>query len=325
MKRRTFQRFLGAAAVAPLAAQAQGAYPSRTIRIIVPYPAGGASDFLARLVGDRLGKVLGQSVIIENRSGASGSLGMSEGARAASDGYTLVLAASDAMVNNAALFKSLSYDPQRDFVLLTKSVFSPALISANSELAVKSMGDLKRFIADRRPSLSYGSWGIGSLGHIAGEALSKQLKGGFVHVPQRGEALVLNDLLTKSISFGVTSAGIARQHVAAGKINALGILGRERSNVLPSVPTLREQGFVDPIFDAGVWLGFIVPARTPGDIVQRLTNEIRTIVGQPDVTAAMAERGLEVINTTAEQFRLGYQAEFEIITQKIREAGIEPQ
>src|SRR5262249_47598895 len=153
---------------------------------------------------------------------------------------------------------------------------------------------------------SYGSWGIGSLGHIAGEALSQRLGAGMVHVPQRGESLVLQDLLTKTTSLGLTSAGIAKPHVVAGKITPLAVLGRERSKVLPDVPTMREQGLDDTIFDAAVWVGFIAPVRTPAPVQQLLIKEIRAIVSSPEIQLAASERGLEVMATTPEQFQANY-------------------
>jgi tripartite-type tricarboxylate transporter receptor subunit TctC len=329
MHRRSFNRLLALAAGAPLAgsfgALAQGTFPSRPLRVVVPYPAGGASDFVARLVGERLAKSLGQPVVVENRTGASGALGVGEVARSAPDGHTLALTLGDSLINNVALFKTLPYDPRRDLTLLTQAVYSPAIVSANADLPVRSMADFKRYAAERQGQLSYGSWGIGGLGHIAGEALNQRLGARMVHVPQRGESLVMQDLLAKTISVGLTSAGLARQHVLAGKIKPLAIMGKERSKSLPDVPTLREQGFEDPIFDAAVWIAFVGPAHLPAPVAQRLVTDIRAILAQPDVGAATVDRGLEVMSTTPEQFQAHYRQEFDVIVRKIREIGIEPQ
>ncbi|CAN7729510.1 tripartite tricarboxylate transporter substrate binding protein [Variovorax sp. LjRoot290] len=325
MDRRTMNQMLAAAALAPLAASAQPSFPTRPIRIVVAYPAGGASDFIARMVGDRLSKTLGQPVVVDNRTGASGALGVSEVAKAPPDGYTLGVTLGDSLINNVALFKALPYDPQRDLALMTQAVFSPALISANTDLPVKNIAELRQYAAQHKGQLSYGSWGIGSLGHIAGEALSQRLGASMVHIPQRGEGPVLQDLLSKTISLGLSSAGLAKQHVLAGKITPLAILGRERSKALPGVPTLREQGIDDPIFDAAVWICFIAPGKTPQPVLQKLIQEIRTILALPDVDAAVVDRGLEVMATTPVQFRTSYRGEFDIITRRIREIGIEPQ
>jgi tripartite-type tricarboxylate transporter receptor subunit TctC len=246
-------------------------------------------------------------------------------AKAAPDGHTLGLTLGDSLINNVALFKTLPYQPQRDLTFLTQTVLSPAIVCANADLPVKNLADLRRYAADHRGQMSYGSWGVGGLGHIAGEALNQRLEARMVHVPHRGEGPVMNDLLSKTLSIGFTSAGLARQHVQAGKVTPLAIMGRERSRSLPQVPTAREQGFDDPIFDAAVWVGLIAPAGLPAPIAQRLVTEVRTIMAQPDVAALMAERGQEVLNTTPEQFAANYRSEFDTITRKIRDIGIEQQ
>ncbi|UUX95073.1 Bug family tripartite tricarboxylate transporter substrate binding protein [Aquabacterium sp. J223] len=325
MNRRSFHRALALAGLSPLAAFGQPAFPSRPVRLIVPYPAGGSTDFGARLLAERLARVLGQPVSVDNRTGASGALGVSEVAKAAPDGHTLGLTLGDSLINNVALFKTLPYNPQRDLTFLTQTVLSPAIVCANTDLPVKNLADLRRYAADHRGQMSYGSWGVGGLGHIAGEALNQRLDARMVHVPHRGEGPVMNDLLSKTLSIGFTSAGLARQHVQAGKVTPLAIMGRERSKSLPQVPTAREQGFDDPIFDAAVWVGLIAPAGLPAPIAQRWTTEVRTIMAQPEVGALLNERGLEVLNTTPEQFIAHYRGEFDTITRKIRDIGIEQQ
>lgn len=323
-------RLLAAAAVAPLAlrlppALAQATFPSRPLRVIVPYPAGGATDFVARLLGERLSKGLGHAVVVENRTGASGAVGVAEVARAAPDGHTFAVTIGDSMINNVALFKTLPYDPQRDLSFITQAAYSPAILSANLDVPVANLAELAEYAKAHRNQLSYGSWGTGGLGHIAGEALNRRLGAGMVHVPQRGEAAVMTDLLARTVHLGLTSAGTARQHIAAGKVKPLAIMGRERSKVLPAVPTMREQGFDDPIFDAAVWIGVVGPARMSAPVVDRLVTEIRAILSLPEVASAIVERGLEVMGTTPDQFRSNYDVEYQVITRKIREIGIEAQ
>ena len=309
----------------PLASQAQATFPNKPIRVVVTAQAGGASDFVARLVGEHVAKLLGQPVVIDNRAGANGAVGLGEVARAAPDGYTIAVTLGDSLINNVALYKTLPYDPQRDFVFLTQVVRSPAILSANLELGVKGMDDFRKLAARPDQKLSYGTWGPGGLGHLAGEALNRKLDARMVHVPQRGEAPVMADLLSNTVSIGLTSAGLARQHVQAGKIVPLAIMGRERSAVLPQVPTMRELGFDDPLFEAAVWIAFVAPAKTPPAAIERLTVALRTAAANADVQARMAERGLEMLNTTSEQFTANYKRDFDVITRRIREFGIEAQ
>ena len=324
--RRTLFLHLLAAALATITApvHAQANWPSKQIRFVVPYPAGGGTDYLARLIGERLSKSLGQPVVVENKSGAAGAIGVSDVAKAEPDGYTVLITINDPLVNNVALFKSLPYDPQKDLAFVAQIVRSPALISANTSQGIKSLEDLRK-MAQSGQKFSYASWGVGGLGHLAGETLNREIKAQMVHVPQRGEGPGVQDLLSQTVSIGLSSVGTAKQHVAAGKIVPLAVMNPQRLSALPQVPTMKELGFRDPLFESSVWMAALVPARTPAPIVQRLSNEIRAIANAPDVRALLVDRGFEMNVTTPEQATANYRAEFEIITKRIRELGIEPQ
>ncbi len=321
----TSRLIVALATLLPLACFAQAPWPSKPVRLVASAAPGGASDFVARIVGERLSRSLGQPVLVENKAGANGALGAAEVARAAPDGYTVLVTLGDTLINNVAMYKTLPYDPFKDFAYLTQAVRSPAVISANASLGIRNLDDLRKLAQQQPGKLSYGSWGPGGLGHLAGEALNRKLNAGMVHVPQRGEAPVMADLLSNTVSLGLTSAGLAKPQVMGGKIVALAIMGRERSSALPNVPTMREQGFDDPLFEAAVYIAFLAPAKTPDAVVKRLASEIRIIVGQPDVQAALNERGLEVMNTTPEQFAASHRTEFDVITKRMKEFGIDPQ
>jgi tripartite-type tricarboxylate transporter receptor subunit TctC len=312
-----------AALAAPVAATAQ-AFPSKTVRIVVPYPAGGATDYVTRLIGERLSRSLGQPVIVENKSGAAGAIGVSEVARAEPDGHTILFTINDPLVNNTALFRKLPYDPRKDLAFVAQILRSPALISAPAAAGIADFEALRAKIA-QGAKMTYASWGIGGLGHLAGESLNRALNAGMVHVPQRGEGPVVQDLLSNTVTIGLSSVATALQHVVAGKIVPLAMMGSERSTALPQVPTLRELGFTDPLYVASVWMAALVPAGTPPAVVAKLSTEVRAIANSDEVRKALIDRGFEMMVTTPEQARANYAAEFEVVTNRIRELGIEPQ
>jgi tripartite-type tricarboxylate transporter receptor subunit TctC len=315
---------LAAAVVMLATAHAQTSYPSKPIRFVVPYPAGGATDYVARLIGERLSKSVAQTVVIDNKSGAAGAIGVAEVAKAAPDGYTVLITINDPLVNNTALFKTLPYDPRKDLAFVAQILRSPAVISASQALGAKSFDEFRKMASPER-KLSYASWGIGGLGHLAGESLNRELKAQMVHVPQRGEGPVVQDLLAGTVSVGLSSVATAMPHIASGKMIALAMMGKERSTALPQVPTLRELGFTDPLYESSVWMAVLVPSQTPPAVIQKLSTEIRAIADGAEMRKLLTERGFEMMVTTPEQAQENYKAEFELITGRIRALGIEQQ
>ena len=325
MRRTQMMKFLAVVAlVCATPVFAQASWPSKPIRLVVPYPAGGGTDYLARMLGERLSKTLGQPVVVDNKSGAAGAIGVADVAKAAPDGHTLLMTINDPLVNNVALFKSLPYDPQKDLVFVAQIVRSPALISANTALGVKSIDDVRK-LAQSGQKLSYASWGVGGLGHLGGESLNRELVANMVHVPQRGEGPVVQDLLTNTVSIGLSSVGTAKQHVVTGKVVPLAVMNTQRVAALPQVPTLKELGFNDPIYQSSVWMAVLAPTRTPAPVIERLWSEIRTIANNPEVRNLLIDRGFEMYVNGPDQASQNYRAEFDIITKRIRELGIEPQ
>ncbi len=331
MKRRQFiasgvgMSVVNVASLNPAWAQsAASGFPTKPLRFVVPFAAGGATDAMARMIGERLGKVLGQTVVVENKTGASGAIGANDVAKSAADGHTLLFTISDPLISNTVLVKNLSYDPQKDFRFVASILKSPALLSVPSALGVKNFDEFKKFAAASKSPVTYASWGIGSIGHLAGESLGKELKFESIHVAQRGEAPVLQDLLSQTVNSGFTSAGTAKQHVVSGKLTPIAMMGPNRSSSLPDVPTFKELGIRDPFFDLSVWMSFSVPSKTPDAIVARLTREIEVIGNSSDVTNAIKERGLEPMVAGPGPTQILYNSEFPIITKRLRDLNIEP-
>lgn len=331
MKRRNFVHQSAQATLAmalpshySFAAAQNATFQSKGFRIVVPFPAGGATDATARLIGERLTKVFNQSVVVDNKTGASGAIGCAEVAKSAADGHTLLYTISDPLIANTVLIKDPGYNPQKDFRFVASILRSPALLSVPSTLGVNNFEDFKRYLAANKGQFSYASWGIGSLGHIAGEGLSRRLQASGVHIAQRGEAGVMQDLLSSSVNSGFSSAGTARQHVQSGKIVPLAMMGFRRSSALPSVPTFRELGYDEPLFDMSVWMGFLVPSKTPDDVVNRLSSEIIKVAESAEVSKVISDRALEPMVEKPEIIRLKYIAEFSLITKHLRQLNIQP-
>ena len=296
----------GALAMVP-AVRAQGAYPSRTVRWIVPYPAGGGSDFLARTVGAALEKPLGQAVVIENRPGASTMIGAEAVARAPADGYTVLSADNGTLVFNSALYRKMPYDAAKDFVAVGLMARFPLIVVANPTTGWKTMADFVAAAKARPGQLAHASAGAGSPHHLAME-LVKQRAGIFVvHIPYRGAAPAVQDLLGNQVPTMVIDTAVGLPYIRSGKLIALGVLSRQRLAALPNVPTLEEQGISDA--EVFAWQGMVAPAGTPREIVSRLNAELVKAISSPDVSRRLVEFGLEPTPSTPEQMVAYVQSE----------------
>jgi tripartite-type tricarboxylate transporter receptor subunit TctC len=286
-------------AVASLTASAQ-AWPSKPIRIIVPFAPGGPADLLPRLLGPKLTEAWGQPVIVENKPGAGGNIGMELVAKSPPDGYTLVIGPTGNLVVNQHLFASLPYDPTKDLAPVTQiATFSNVLV-VHPEVPATTVAELVAFAKAKPGSLSYGSPGTGSQAHLGGEYL-KQLAGiEIVHVPYNGTAPALRDLLGGQIGFMFSQTSAALPQIQSGKLRALGVAGPKRSPQLPDVPTIAEsQGLAG--FEAVSWYALLAPAGTPKDIIAKLQAEIAKILQMPDIRDKLSAQGGEPVGSTPEQ------------------------
>ncbi|MET0676964.1 MAG: tripartite tricarboxylate transporter substrate binding protein [Bradyrhizobium sp.] len=321
------RQFVAAMAGMLAAGPARGeTYPARPITFVVPYSAGGPLDATARLVGEGLSKRVGQAVVIENRTGASGMLGAAAVAKAQPDGYTLLFTVIDTQVNNVALFKSIAYDPEKDFAPITQAFLAPMILVTGGKFTARTPEEFAEQVKTSGQPLAYGSWGIGGSAHLAGEALwNRHFKLGMTHVPYRGESPIVNDLLSGQIPVSFASIANTRQHIETGALKALAISGTKRSTALPDLPTLTELGFADPVFKIGVWLGAFAPGKTPPPIVERLAQEMRAVVRSPEMSERMVRLGFEPVASTPEEFARSLGDELVTIKAVFRDLGIEQQ
>ena len=300
-------------------ANAQG-YPNHPIRCIVPYIAGSSPDVVARIIGPKLSERLGQSVVIDNRGGANSIIGTEIVARSLPDGYTILLGAT-ALATNPSLYK-LSYDATKSFAPITQTVAVHFLLVVHPSLPVKTVAEFITLAKARPGQLTYGSAGNGSPGHLAGELLGSLTSIKLVHVPYKGGPQVEADLIGGQIQaqFGVIATSLP--HVKAGKTRALAVSSVTRSTILPEMPTIAE---AVPGFNMVGWQGFLVPAGTPGEIIQRLHREIVAVFALPDVRQRMFDLGYETVGSSPREFAEFMRADTAQFARIISGAGIRPE
>jgi tripartite-type tricarboxylate transporter receptor subunit TctC len=317
-------RWVSAFALAlPLAALAQETYPARPVRIIVPFAAGGVADALPRIVGQKLSENWGKPVIVENKPGASGNIGMELGARAAPDGYTLVLAPTGNLTVNPVLFPRLPFDTHKDFVPITVLASSPNVLVVHPSVPAKSFSALIAYAKANPGQLNFASPGEGSGAHLAGELLNIEAGIKTVHVPYKGMAPAVNDLLAGNVHMMFAGISTVLQHIQANKVIPIAIASPQRSPQLPDVPTVAESGV--PGFDVTSWYGLIVRSGTPSDIVQKLQRDIAEVLKQDDVRAKLAGLGLEPVGNSPDSFGRMIKTESQKWSEIVRKANIQPQ
>jgi tripartite-type tricarboxylate transporter receptor subunit TctC len=311
-----------ACAAAPLV-QAQDPWPTKPVRIIVPFAAGGVADALPRIVGEKLAQKWGQPVIVENKVGASGNIGMAEGARAAPDGYTLVLAPAGNLTVNPTLFPNLPFDTHRDLVPVTLLAQSPNVLVVHPSVPAKTFAELVAYAKANPRKLNFASPGDGSGAHLAGELLKLEAGIDAVHVPYKGIAPAVNDLLGGNVQMMFAGISTVLQHIRAGKLLALAIASPKRNPQLPDVPTVAESGF--PGFDVTSWYGIVARAGTPPAVVDRIQRDMAEALGSDDVRGKLAGLGLEGVGNTPSAFDALVKVESRKWNDIVKKANIPPQ
>ena len=292
-----------ASSLAPAAAFAQGAaanYPTKPIRLIVPFPPGGGTDILSRLVATKLTESAKWTVVADNRAGAGGTIGIAEAARAAPTGYDIVMGQKDNMVVAPWLYKSLSYDPVKDFVAVAHVADTPVVIVTRTDSKFKTLKDVVDAARAQPDAISFGSPGNGTTIHLAGEIFKSAANIKIRHVPYKGSNAAMMDVLAGNVDLMVSSLPSAMAQIKSGKLRPLAVTSIKRSTTLPDVPTVAEQGYKD--FDVSTWYGLFLPAGTSPEIVAKVNAEVNKLLAQPDVKQAIHDQGAEPQSMTSEQF-----------------------
>ncbi|MFN0160147.1 MAG: Bug family tripartite tricarboxylate transporter substrate binding protein [Burkholderiales bacterium] len=290
-----------ALALAMLAASSHAQpYPNKPIRLVVPFPPGGATDAWARIVQVRLGEALGTSILIDNRGGAGGMIGAEIVAKSAPDGYTLLLGNIANMAMNVGVYPSMPYDPLRDFTPIMHTVDVNYVLVVHPGVPATNLKELIAHAKANPGRLTYGSAGAGSAPHLATELLKQRAGIFIVHIPYRGGGPMVADLLGGQIQLGIGDQANLMPQVRAGKLRALGVGSKNRSPVYKDLPTIAEQGF--PGYEAGAWQGIVAPAGLPPDIARRINEALARAMALPEVREKMVGAGLEIVSSSQEQF-----------------------
>jgi tripartite-type tricarboxylate transporter receptor subunit TctC len=303
-------------------AGAQG-YPAKPIRFVITYPTGGGSDFTVRPIAQKLSERWGQPVFVDSRPGGSAMIGTDFVARSAPDGYTLMLAASSEVSMNVVLFKKMPYDPVRDLQPVTLVGTTPPILLAHPSLPVKSVKELVALARAKPGALSYGSIGTGTPQHFAGELMNATFRIDMVHVPYKGAAPALIDVIGGHVPLALTAPTVAIPHVKAGRLRGLAVTSAQRSGAIPDVPTIAESGA--PGFNIVQWYSIWMPAKPPRDILEKLQGELVRIIQSPDYRQRQLEVATDIVGSSAETLADFQKSEIEKYRKIAAAAGIKPE
>ena len=318
----TFFALVASTAAVPALAQGAANYPAKAVRFIAPFPPGGSTDLLARLVAQKLTETWGQQVLVENRGGAAGTIGVEIAARAAPDGYTLVMGHVGTFGVNPTLYPKLPYDAVRDFAPITVLATVTNGMAVHPSLPVKTARDFITLAKARPGELLYASGGSGSASHLAGEYFKLLTRINMVHVPYKGTAPAITSMISGETTMTITGLVALMPHLKSQRLKLLGVASMKRLAILPEAPTLNESGA--PGYDANQWYGVLTQAAVPRDIVGKLHTDMVRVLARPDVRERLAADGAEAVANTPEQFAAHIQAEIARWAPVVRASGAKP-
>lgn len=307
---------LSAGALMPASAQE---WPTKPIRLIVPFPAGGGTDIIGRVVGNKLSDQLKQPVIVENKPGAGGNLGVDVAAKSAPDGYTMVLGQTSNLAINPSLYKSLPYDPVKDLIPVALLADAPLVLVVAQDSKFKTLAEIIAAAKAKPDSLSFGSPGSGTVAHLSGEILQAAAGVKFSHIPYKGSSQALQDLMGGRIDLFMSSVPTALAQIKGGKLRAIAVSAPARSPALPDVPTMTESGIKG--VEAATWFGILVPAKTDAKIVERLNKELNIALQAPEVREKIAAEGGGPLGGSAEKFDALLKAELPMWAKVVKDSG----
>ena len=308
-----------AAAFAPVEAVAQS-YPSKPVRLVVPFPAGGNTDIYARPIAQKLGELLGQQVIVDNRPGAGGSIGSELVAKAPPDGYTLIAGTTSTFGIGPSLYRKLPYDPVRDFAPVILSSLAQNMLIVHPSVPARSVKELVALARAHPGKLNFASAGNGTSSHVAGELFKSMARVEMTHIAYKGTGLAMVDLISGQVDMIFDSLATALTQVKAGRLRALAVTGARRFELMPDLPTVSEAGV--PGFEVSAWFAIFAPANTPKDVVARLNSELNKVLLMPDIRATWTQQGAEVAGGSPERLALHVESELAKWGKVVREANI---
>lgn len=304
------------------AAQAQGSYPERPVKVMVALPAGGSADMIARVVGQKLAVELGQPFVVENKPGGSGQIGTPQVARAPADGYTLMVSPASFLTTNKSIFKTLPYDPQADFAPVSALVNQPMVLVVKDKQKFPSVAAVVAAAKATPGKLTYASSGDGSPQHLAALMFATRTQSDMLHVPYKGGAPAINDTLAGNVDMLFAVLPEALPHIQSGKLHALGLMSPVRHAMLANVPTMQESGFSNLSLSA--WVGLLAPAKTPPAVIATLNRAVHKVL-QGEVAAKLGESGMEVAPGTPEQLKAMIRHDLQLHAELVKAAGLVPQ
>ena len=295
-------------------------YPGKPVRIIVPYSAGGGTDIVARAVGQKLSEIWGQSVIVDNRAGASGMIGAEAAARASADGYTLLMATPAEVATNHHLYSKVSYNPERDFAPITLVAVTPLVVAVNPDVPAKNIQELVALARARPGTLGFATPGTGSTQHLSGEMLMSAAGIRLVHIPYKGAGQSIPDVVGGQVPLGIYGLLTISQQAKAGRLRVLAVTTLKRSSAAPDWPTLAESGF--PGFDTSLWFGLLAPAATSKEIIVKIHTDVLRVLKLPDVQERIASQGADIVGNSPAEFATFIAAESAKYARIIKQAGV---